>query len=125
MIDLKQWVVWTLRKASYRWPPRQQALARSKVQIGKGSFMARKFPRCRNFYQCAECEDVFVRKGVSIDHIEPVVDPRKGWQGFDVYIKRMFCGVEGFQVLCSACHDAKTAKENKVRKKHKAERKVS
>lgn len=127
MIDLKQWVIWTLRKASYRWPPRQEAL--HNASVSKADYLKRPGEKVsklvRNFYRCSKCFRVFSRKGVSIDHIEPVVDPRKGWQGFDVYIKRMFCAVYGFQVLCSTCHDAKTAKENIVRKKYKAERKVA
>jgi len=121
-IDLKTWVIWSLRKASYRWPPRQRALAAAKMTINKNSMLARAFPRCRNFYQCAKCEGVFVRKGVSIDHIEPVVDPKKGFQGFDEYVKRMFCQQEGFQIICNKCHDSKTAKERVIRMKTKKAR---
>ena len=127
-LDLKTWLIWTLRKASYRWPPRQEALRRSAVS--KAEYL--KNPgeavtnRIKKFYRCAKCLKVFSRKGVSIDHVEPVVDPRRGWQGFDVYITRMFCATwKGFQILCGKDHDAKTQRENEVRKKYRKVRKAA
>lgn len=118
---LKTWVVWTLRKASYRWPPRNAALrdaAATKAAYAKGP--GEKVSKLvRNFYSCRGCKKVFSRKGVSIDHIKPVIDPKHGWQGFDVYVTRMFCAVGGFQILCKLCHDAKTKTENNVRKETK------
>ena len=117
MMDLQTWVRWSLRKASYRWPPRNAALRAAAVTVGKNSAILKKFPRCRNFYTCAGCKEVLPRKGVSIDHIDPVVDPKKGWQGFDQYINRMFCNAAGFQILCKVCHDAKTKTESGVRAK--------
>lgn len=118
-IDLKTFLVWTLRKASYRWPPRQKALSNAQVRVPKSSELAKKYPRCRNFYVCAKCSAMFPRSEVSIDHVQPVVDPKKGWQGWDVYLTRMFCNVAGFQILCSKDHDAKTKAENAVRKQYR------
>lgn len=120
-MDLKTWVIWSLRKASYRWPPRNAALRKSaatKAEYDKlpGEKVSK---LVRNFYRCKACKKVFSRKGVSIDHIKPVVNPKRGWQGFDEYIRRMFCGADGFQILCGKCHDAKTAKEREVRKEAK------
>ena len=120
-LDLKTWVIWALRKASYRWPARQAALRRAAAD--KADYLrwpGEKVSKLvRNFYFCKYCEQVFSRKGVSVDHIEPVVDPKTGWQGFDEYIRRMFCSEAGFQILCGECHDAKTKKENKGRKRGK------
>lgn len=118
-IDLKTWVIWALRKASYRWPPRQAALRDASVtkeeyQQKPGEKVSK---LVRNFYACADCDYRFSRKGVSIDHVDPVVDPKKGWQGFDEYVRRMFCDQRGFQILCGPCHDEKTKGENQQRKK--------
>ena len=120
-IDLKTWVIWALRKASYRWPARQAALRHAGVtkeeyQKKPGEKVSK---LVRNFYACAKCDLRFSRKGVSIDHIEPVVNPKTGWEGFDEYIRRMFCSESGFQLLCGPCHDAKTKKENTVRRKER------
>jgi hypothetical protein len=115
--SFKEWLTWTLRKASYRWPPRQQALRSAQVTVeahirNPGETVT---GRVRNFYRCRICKLVFSRKGVSIDHIEPVVDPERGWQGWDEYLKRMFCPKEGFQIICQKDHDKKTLKETRVR----------
>lgn len=120
-MDLKTWVIWSLRKASYRWPPRNAALrAASATKAEYDKKPGEKVSKLvRNFYRCKRCSMVFSRKGVSIDHIKPVVDPNRGWKNFDEYIARMFVGASGFQILCNKCHDAKTKKEGEVRKEAK------
>jgi 5-methylcytosine-specific restriction endonuclease McrA len=102
---LKQFIVWTLRKASYRWAPRYKAL--KNAQVGKDA------------YTCKECEKVFTRKGVQVDHIKPVVDPVLGFVTWDIYISRLFCSSEGYQILCKPCHKEKTGKEREVRREQR------
>ncbi len=51
------------------------------------------------------------------DHIEPVIEPRIGFEGWDIYIERMFNGK--LQALCKPCHSIKTKEENAVRRKSK------
>lgn len=116
MIPFPTWLVWNLRKISYRWPARYQALKLAKV--------------APNTYKCAECKQDYKKQGkkriISVDHINPVKDPSKP-QAFQEalatcmcgvcdYIRRMFCDVLGLQVLCKECHDKKTKGEMKVRK---------
>lgn len=99
--SLRTFIVWTLRKASYRWAPRGSSLSLARV--------------ARNEYRCASCQLIYGRKGVKVDHIIPVVDPASGWVSYDEFIQRMFCDARGFQVLCDKCHDEKTQAENKLR----------
>lgn len=118
-MTLKAWLVWQLRKASYRYPSRYQALKAAKVGP--------------NTYKCAKCGGSYARKGgtgtrksVSLDHIIPVVDPTKPNAmdealascvcGVCEYVRRLFCSPEGLQVLCKSCHDTKTQGERDVRK---------
>jgi hypothetical protein len=54
---------------------------------------------------------------VQVDHINPVVDPAKGFINWDIYIDRIFCEVDKLQVLCRSCHKEKTAEEKLLRKK--------
>jgi len=54
------------------------------------------------------------------DHIEPVVDPRTGFIGWDNYYDRMFNGQ--LQCLCEVCHKAKSKEENAELRKVKKER---
>lgn len=63
-------------------------------------------------FKCAECDGLFPRKKIQVDHIDPVIDPVFGWQGWDVYIERMFCPVENLQILCKECHVSKTNSQN-------------
>lgn len=117
-LSLKQWLVWQLRKASYRWPYRYEAMKLAKT--GK------------NTYKCAICGGNYERKGgtgtrksISLDHIKPCVDPSKP-NAFEAdletcicgvceYIRRMFPPATGFQVLCKLCHDTKTGSERAIR----------
>jgi 5-methylcytosine-specific restriction endonuclease McrA len=68
-------------------------------------------------YRCAKCKKLFVAADVQVDHIKPVVDPKKGFTTWDVYIDRMFCEIENLQVLCKADHKVKTDQEKLERKK--------
>ncbi len=70
-------------------------------------------------FRCSECNKTRERKFVHVDHVFPVVDPLKGFEGFDTYISRLYCDKTGLQILCSSCHSAKTKAENKLRRETK------
>ena len=115
---VKQFTINALRKSIFRWLPRSIALNSALVHKGEYTIKKEK-DRSRKKYKCAGCEGIFRQKEINVDHINPVVDPKEGFVGFDQYITRMFCKVEGFQVLCKECHDIKTAKERTIRKEAK------
>lgn len=100
-----QFVKNTLRRASYRWPWRNIAVKRAWVERGK--------------YICENCKEIVAAKDKQLDHTLPVVDIKKGFEGWDKYCERLFTSALGFKVLCLACHDKKTRKENEARRKHK------
>ena len=56
------------------------------------------------------------------DHVSPVVETRKGFQGWDIYISRLFEGT--LQPLCEKCHSIKSKAEAKERAKSRKERKA-
>ena len=103
--NLKSWLVHKLRRASYSWPARSEALSRARVE--------------RGIYQCQLCLEQFRKKDVVLDHISPVVSVKNGWTNWDDFINRLFCQADGYQVLCNNCHDSKTKVENEMRKKFK------
>lgn len=107
--NLKKFLIPVLRRATYRWPARSDALKDSRKE--------------RNSYECAMCKDRFKNNEVVLDHIVPVVDPKRGFDNWDDYINRMFPEKEGFQVLCNDCHDIKTDLEDEMRKHFNKERK--
>ena len=111
---LKNFAVNLLRRGTFKWKPRGEAKKRFKVKVGEFSTGRAKFG-----YRCQKCQDIFKSGEVKMDHIHPVVDPIDGFQGFDVYIERMFCDEENFSCLCPSCHDEKTAWERDFRKRAK------
>lgn len=104
-------VVSALRAASRRWPPKSDVLKSARV----GQVMSPRLKRLVNAYQCALCRGTFTSSKIRIDHKKPVVDPAKGWQNFDTFIKRLFCEAEGLQAVCIQCHDRKTKEERTIR----------
>lgn len=126
MISFSTWLVWVLRKASYRWHTRYKAMRAAKVD-GQP-----------NTYKCATCKKDYKKIGrkrtITLDHIVPVKDPNKP-NAFQDDLATCQCGVcgtvrrmfpatpEGWQVLCKKCHDKKTKGETKVRVKARKQKK--
>lgn len=97
-------IISALRSASNRWPPKYEARKKAKVAYGK--------------YTCAGYKrDAHVVRAseVQVDHINPVIDPATGFQGFDTFIERLFTEAENFQVLCKDCHIIKSKDEKAIR----------
>lgn len=106
-----QFVISTLRRATYRWPWKNLAAKAAKLE--------------RGIYKCVKCSERTRNKDKKLDHIHPVVDPQKGFENWTSYIERLLVGLNGWQVLCKTCHDAKTAIEREERKRARKERKDS
>jgi len=94
-----------LRRGSFHWKPRNEALKLARVERGK--------------YKCAMCEELFGPREIQLDHIHPVIDPRKGFTTWDDYIERLYPYEEGWQTLCISCHDNKTRIEDVLREEFK------
>ena len=67
-------------------------------------------------YRCASCSELFRGSDVHVDHIEPC-GSLKTFDDLPGFVERMFCEVEGFQILCKPCHQDKTNAERAARKK--------
>lgn len=109
--NLRTFIVGTLRRATFKWSARTEAMAAARVERGK--------------YRCASCGDIFGPKEVDLDHNVPVIDPKKGWTNYDDFIERLFCPAEGFSVLCKQCHEQKTFVEDQMREHYKKKNKES
>jgi hypothetical protein len=112
--NLKSFLINRLRRASFAYPPRTQAMQEARVE--------------RGIYRCAYCvkegKDILWKaKQVKVDHIQPVVDPAVGFIDWNNFISRLFCEKEGFQILCEAHHHAKTEQENLGRKNKRRKKK--
>ncbi len=100
-------IVSVLRSGTRRYPPKFETLNEAKTEKKKNS----KTGRLAQHFRCAQCSLDFPATAVQVDHIKPVVDPRKGFTTWDTYIKRLFCDKGNFQVLCKPCHKIKTKEE--------------
>lgn len=94
-----------MRRAWLKWPPRFEALIRARRPFVTDN------PKCKQKweFQCAHCQKWVMGKDVSVDHIVPWgyiwdLPILEAWS-------RLLVGIEGLQVLCSACHDRKTKSE--------------
>lgn len=107
--NLKNFLTNKLRRLSYQWPPRKYAIQNARIE--------------RGIYKCNSCEGQFGPKEIQLDHIIPVIDEEVGFVNWDIYIERLFCNEENFQVLCKPCHETKTFFEQEIRKQVKRENK--
>jgi 5-methylcytosine-specific restriction endonuclease McrA len=97
-----------LRQKSRWWKPISEAKAKAK-RAYKGPLKRQKFE-----YQCATCLKWFPDKHVNVDHIIPAGTLRCA-NDLPAFVERLFCEVQGLQVLCQGCHDIKT-KEERVKR---------
>lgn len=115
---IRSFITSVLRTGSRKWPPKYSTLNNSCV----GVKLNEKSGRLAKHYRCNRCKGEFVAKEVEVDHVKPVIDPRKGFTTWDDYIKRLFCEETNLQTLCKECHALKTAKEKEIAKKAKGKK---
>ena len=98
-----KWIKSHLERLSYKWPPRTKAIqfARRKSELSD--------KRTKYQYQCNYCKEWFKGKDIQLDHIVP--KGRYDRETFFIWLDRLFCGTDGFQVLCIPCHKKKSATE--------------
>lgn len=101
-----------LRQGTRRYPPKYETLNDAKT----AKKINPKTKRLAQHYACAKCKKDFPQKEVQVDHKKPVVDPRQGFVDWNTFIERLFCGKQNLQVLCTSCHEKKSAKEKLTRK---------
>lgn len=105
--NLKGYIFGSLRKI-WRWhPERKQILEIARVIDSEH----------KDWFVCQQCNNLYPRKQVHVDHIKPVIDPSKGFVSWDEYIKRLFVTHKKLQVLCTDCHQQKSNLENLKRRK--------
>ena len=100
------WIRSALRQKSRWWKPASEAKTRAR-RAYKGKNKRQKWE-----YKCVECTKYFKGTEVNVDHIVPA-GTLKTYSDLPGFVERLFCEVEGLQVLCTKCHDIKTALERK------------
>jgi hypothetical protein len=99
-----------LRRLGYRNIHYKQAMASAHQEYGQ--------------WKCAGCGDIVKRSDLHGDHTEPVIDPEKGFEDWNIFMERLF--LNEIRPLCKQkCHAQKTKAENAVRKRTRDERNKS
>jgi 5-methylcytosine-specific restriction endonuclease McrA len=94
-----------LRGATWKWKPVSDVLKAAR--------------ETRGWYLCAGCNQSVPasrdkKKNVFVDHVQPIVDPIKGFTTWDDFVNKLFCEVDNLQLLCRDCHDKKSTEERKL-----------
>lgn len=93
-----------LRLMSRKWNPRKLAEHRARAPY-TGPNKRQKWK-----YQCARCWGWFKRTEVEVDHVEPC-GTLKSFDDAGEFLRRLLVEVDGFEVLCEECHQAKTNRQ--------------
>lgn len=109
-------IVSGLRALHMKWSPKTKCISEARVR--------------RGVYKCEHCKKEGAAtlppkegnkkriKNILADHIDPVVSPVDGFVDWNTFIDRLFVEQDGYQALCSSCHDKKTAEEREIRKRN-------
>ena len=103
-----------LRSATRKWAPINEV--KKEANVSRGTYLC---AGCNKHVPLTIKDGRKRIKNVFVDHIDPIVDPHVGFQGFDVYIERMFCEKINLQLLCKPCHDIKSLKESAIAKERR------
>ena len=94
------WIRSLLRKKTFAWKPIKLAKDNAKRPNQSSN------KRLKWEYQCNKCLDWFPDKEIEVDHIIKCGNFSKETAG--EWIEKLFCEVDGLQILCKACHQIKT-----------------
>lgn len=95
----------SLRQKSRWWKPIQECKKAARIPY-KGENKRMKW-----LYKCAECGEFFPEKRVSVDH-KQALGSLKSASDLPLFVERLFCEIDGLQILHDECHDKKTKLDN-------------
>lgn len=125
--NLKQYLKNGIRRLSYRYPARSEAIKLARIPAPSDWPNKRVKWVCR----CVECEKIFELSDMQADHIEPLI-PTTGWPeapksdlydhrgmpDMNVLVYRCFVEPSKYQMLCKPCHKEKNKRENQIRREN-------
>lgn len=101
----RKFIINGLRALSNKWRPKYEVKKAARVR--RGVYLCAGYKRAPHEVRAKEIE---------VDHIDPVIDPDKGFTDWNDYIARLFVEEDKLQVLCKECHKKKTNDEAKKRR---------
>jgi hypothetical protein len=100
-----------LRRAFARSPIVQEIINESRREVPKykkDGTLAKK-PSVQR--QCQTCNQWVGSTKIAVDHVEPVISVEEGFQDWNIFIDRLWCGKDNLARICSTCHYFKTQSE--------------
>lgn len=120
---MRSFAMSALRRA--QWPAKYEVIDRAFTRSGINPATGRK---CK-LHKCEECGGEFPKNCMKADHAEPVIPIKHDWASnedsfmgynFNEVMRRLWIEVDGgWNVLCEACHNFKSAEEKAQRLLHK------
>lgn len=111
-----------LRRLSYQ--RKEYSRAKNRAKVDKAVFKCESCGQLmydgksqKSFDNLKEKYDTIIWEVPELDHKKEVIDKEKGWQSWDVFIDRLFCGPDELTVLCKSCHKGISREEMQERKK--------
>lgn len=113
----RSFIISALRRA--QWPPRHTAVARAFTRKGINPETGKP---C-SLHRCEACLKEFPKGQMQADHLEEVIPIHHNWADGETFltynwnqvIQRLFVPEEGYQILCTKCHDLLTTHEKGLR----------
>lgn len=110
-----------LRRLSYQ--RKEYSQAKNRAKVDKAVF---KCERCEVLMYDGKSEKSMERlkqeypkiiwETPELNHLNPVIEPKKGFVTWDDYLDRLFCGPDDLEVLCKSCHLDESRSEMEIRK---------
>jgi 5-methylcytosine-specific restriction endonuclease McrA len=89
---------------SLRWPPKSEVKMSHRRKY-KGENKRQQFE-----YQCNRCDQWFSDKEIEVHHRQECGE-LKSYSDLPLFVNRLFCSVDGFEILCKKCHNKETFKK--------------
>lgn len=82
-------------------------------------------PRGGRRWACNSCKKMIDENNIKVDHINPVVPVNTNRVSMTLreLYERTYCSIENLQIMCSVCHNIKSAEEAKQRASFRVKKK--
>lgn len=104
-----------LRRVFSRSPVIREVMWKGRREVAKYNKDGSRSKKDTVQYLCNVCNTYVGSTHVSVDHIVPVISVDEGFQDWNEFVARLFCGANNLQIICDFDHNLKTQKERIAR----------
>lgn len=104
-----------LRRTFSRSPVVREVLMEGRREVPKYNKDGSRAKKDAVQYSCQTCGEWVSSTKVQVDHFTPVISPTLGFENWETFIERLFCGKDNLRRICRDCHQIKTNAERQAR----------